>query len=79
VFITNKLCFITRSLEVHDSRLYGNVSYDNYCVSVVSANTEIWFQCILMWKFMAVIKNWFNLNRQHYAEIIMYHQMIYYY
>jgi len=55
VFITNKLCFSTRSLLAYDSRQCGKVSHDNYCVSVVSANTENWFQRILMWKFMAVI------------------------
>jgi len=59
VFITKKLCFNTRSF-----RQRGKVSYDNYCVSVVSANTENWFQRILIWKFMTIIKNWFNLNRQ---------------
>jgi len=64
VFITNKLCSITRSLVTRESRQCGKISYDNYCVGVVSANTENWFQRILMWKFMAIIRKWFDLNRQ---------------
>jgi hypothetical protein len=33
-------------------------------LSVVLANTKNWFQRIFMSKFMVIIKNWVNLNRQ---------------